>query len=120
MDDISEDDLKKAEDAITSKILGLFPESLQKLSLDYTNYHTFISSFNKRCDIAQRGHNKQKRNDLRQVSLAIVTLKDFGIPLFSHVYKGNVNDQGEFRKYIQLLKERLPDDAREDLSDHCI
>ena len=116
MDDISEDDLKKAEDAITSKILGLFPESLQKLSLDYTNYHTFISSFNKRCDIAQSGHNKQKRNDLRQVSLAIVTLKDFGIPLFSHVYKGNVNDQGEFRKYIQLLKERLPDDAREDLT----
>lgn len=116
MDEISEGDLERAEDVITSKLLELFPASVQKLSLDYTNYHTFISSFNERCEIAQRGHNKQKRNDLRQVSLAIVALKDFGIPLFSHVYKGNVNDKVEFKKYIKLLKARLSENIQEELT----
>jgi len=45
---------------------------------------------------------------LRQYSLALVTTKDSGLPLYSHIYEGNKNDQTVFSKYIGVLKERIP------------
>jgi len=36
-----------------------------------------------------RGHNKQHRGDLRQVSLGMLVSTDFHVPLFHHVYTGN-------------------------------
>ncbi|MCL1790675.1 MAG: IS1634 family transposase [Peptococcaceae bacterium] len=108
MDEITEENLRDAEDAIIAKVLEKYPTSMERLALDYTNYFTYISTGNDACTLAQRGKNKQKRHDLRQCSLAIVTAKDLGIPLFSHVYEGNHNDQTEFGEYVQLLKERLP------------
>ena len=75
VDDISEMDLVKAEDAVTKRILELYGFSLERIALDYTNYYSYISSTNDRCTIAKRGHNKQKRNDLRQYSLALITTK---------------------------------------------
>ena len=109
MDDITEEDLMNAEDAITKKILGLYDFELDKIALDYTNYFSYISSANEKCTIAKRGKNKQKRNDLKQYSMALVTTKEMGLPLFSHIYEGNTNDQTEFYQYINLLKSRIPD-----------
>jgi transposase len=109
MHDITEDELAKAEDAIVQKIFSTYNFGLHKIALDYTNYFSYISSANEKCEIAKRGHNKQKRNDLRQYSLALVTTREAGLPLFSHVYEGNKNDQTEFYEYISLLKKRIPD-----------
>ena len=73
MDNISESELAKAEDAIVQKIFTEHNFNLEKIALDYTNYFSYISSSNDRCELAQRGHNKQKRNDLRQYSMALIT-----------------------------------------------
>ena len=108
MDGISEQELQKAEDTISGHLLERYQVSLDRIALDYTNYFTFIASDNTRNTIAKRGRNKQKRHDLRQCSLAIVTTKDFGIPLYSHVYEGSCNDLTEFTVYVKLLKERIP------------
>jgi len=108
MDGITEDELAEAEDTITKKILEIYDFELEKIALDYTNYFSYISSTNDKCKLAQRGHNKQKRNDLKQFSMALVTTKEMGLPLCSHVYEGNTNDQTEFRYYINLLKKRIP------------
>ena len=108
MDDINEVDLMKAEDAITKKILESYDFDLEKIALDYTNYFSYISSTNEKCTIAIRGKNKQKRNDLRQYSMALITTKEMGLPLCSHIYEGNTNDQTEFFNYINLLKSRIP------------
>ena len=108
MDDISEQELQQTEDSISGYLLERYQVSLDKIALDYTNYFTYIASDNNRSTIAKRGRNKQKRHDLRQCSLAIVTTKDFGIPLFSHVYEGNRNDLTEFPVYVKLLKKRIP------------
>ena len=99
MDGITESELSKAEDAITKKILSLYDFGLEKIALDYTNYFCYISSTNDKCTIAKRGHNKQKRNDLRQYSMALITTKEMGLPLCSHIYEGNINDQTEFPYY---------------------
>jgi transposase len=109
MHDITEDELAKAEDAIVQNIFSTYNFGLDKIALDYTNYFSYISSVNKKCEIAKRGHNKQKRNDLRQYSLALITTKEAGLPLCSHVYEGNKNDQTEFHEYMGLLKKRIPD-----------
>jgi len=108
MDDITENELAKAEDAITKKILDLYDFKLEKIALDYTNYFSYISSTNDKCTLAKRGHNKQKRNDLKQYSMALITTKEMGLPLCSHIYEGNTNDQTEFRYYVDLLKKRIP------------
>lgn len=86
----------------------MYDFEFEKIALDYTNYFSYISSSNYRCDIAKRGHNKQKRNDLRQYSLALITTKESGLPLCSHIYEGNKNDQTEFYEYVNLLKNRIP------------
>ena len=116
MDGISDDQLCIAEDIITSKVLDLFPVDIDKLALDYTNYYTYIDTQNLRNEIAQRGKNKQKRNDLRQCSLAVVVVKDLSIPLYSHVYKGNVNDQTEFIEFTRMLKKRLPKESQKNIT----
>ena len=108
MNDITEDDISKAEDAIIKKVFSLYNFGIEKIALDYTNYYTYISSSNEKCDIAKRGRNKQKRHDLRQFSLAIVTTKESGLPLCSHIYEGNKNDQTVFSEYMDILKQRIP------------
>jgi transposase len=108
MDEIAPEELYKAEDALTERILSKYNIGLDKIALDYTNYFTYISSSNEKSTLARRGKNKQKRHDLRQCSLAVVTTKELGLPLFSHVYEGNKNDITGFKEYINLLKERMP------------
>ena len=73
MDGVTEDEVDAAQRAIVAELGRLFPGDLGSLHLDYTNYHTWIDSRNGRCTICLRGHNKQKRNDLRQFALAMLT-----------------------------------------------
>ena len=108
MDGITESELAKAEDAIIQKIFKSYDFSLEKIALDYTNYFSYISSSNDKSELAKRGHNKQKRNDLRQYSLALITTRESGLPLFSHIYEGNKNDKTIFPVYLTILKERIP------------
>ena len=109
MDGITEEDIARAEDAIMQKIFALYDFGLEKVALDYTNYYTYISSNNDKCDIAKRGRNKQKRHDLKQYSLALITTKESGLPLCSYIYEGNKNDQTAFAEYMRILKKRIPD-----------
>src|SRR5271157_4054469 len=70
MDMISLEDIEKIQDLITRKIKTEFSLDAKTLLFDSTNFFTYINTHNTRNDIAQRGRNKQKRTDLRQVSLA--------------------------------------------------
>ena len=108
MSDITEGEIAQAEDALVQRILSLYQLGVEKIALDYTNYHTYINSTNERCELAQRGRNKQRRHDLRQYSMALVTTKELGLPLCSYIYEGNKNDQTAFSEYMRLLKQRIP------------
>jgi len=109
MDGITEKELKDCEDAIRDHIFGLYSFSVENLILDYTNYHSYIATTNEQNTLAERGHNKQKRYDLRQFSLAVVTTKDVLFPMCSHVYEGNINDQSVFPVYLDQIIERIPE-----------
>jgi transposase len=107
MDGITTEMLRKAEDTLLEKIMSIYNITSEKLSLDYTNYFSYIATGNKKSSLAKRGKNKQKRNDLRQYSLALVTSKEYGMPMYSHVYEGNHADKTEFSIYLEEVKKRF-------------
>jgi transposase len=74
---------------------------LSSLLYDGTNFYTFIDTFNVRCEIGQRGKNKQGRSNLRQVSYALFCCTDGHMPLFYDVYEGNRNDAKQFPQMLQ-------------------
>ena len=107
MDCIPEKSIEKIELEILQKTLELFPLQGGTLLYDTTNFYTFIDSTNERCEIAQRGRNKQKRHDLRQVGLALAVAQENYIPLLHLTYKGNMSDCTVFAKIITSIKKRM-------------
>lgn len=109
MDCLPIDSIEKIESEVLQKVSEIYGIEDDTLLFDTTNFHTFIATTNKNNSIAQRGKNKQKRNDLRQIGLAMaVTRRDF-LPLFHLTYQGNINDSKIFREFVGKLKKRLKD-----------
>jgi transposase len=106
MDALSRDDLVEIERRITARVVEIFGIDLSGLVLDMTNFATFIDSANDRAPIAQRGHAKQKRTDLRLVGLGLVVSTDGGIPLLSHAYAGDRPDVTQFPMMVAELVQR--------------
>ena len=107
MDAISQDQLKEIERRIVTRMVEVFAVDLSGLVLDMTNFATYIDSGNDRAPIAQRGHAKQKRTDLRLVGLGLVVSTDGGIPLVSHAYSGNRPDVTQFPEMVNELVTRF-------------
>jgi transposase len=102
MDLVSAEDVLECEKQITQRLIQRFQLDLRALVYDGTNFFTYINTRTP-AELPQRGHNKQKRGDLRQVSLGLLVSADFHIPLFHKVYAGNVNDSTEFRSITEEL-----------------
>jgi transposase len=77
------------------------------LAYDTTNFYTYIASTNQRNQLAQRGHNKQGRHNLRQVGLSYVLDGENGLSLCHHVYPGNVADVEEFPTALARITRML-------------
>ncbi|MGH9637655.1 MAG: IS1634 family transposase, partial [Candidatus Angelobacter sp.] len=73
------------------------------LAYDTTNFYTYIASNNTRNELAQRGHNKQGRHNLRQVGLSYVLDGENGLSLCHHAYRGNVADGEEFSTSLSRM-----------------
>ena len=73
------------------------------LLFDQTNYYTFIDTFNERCTLAQRGANKQKRKNLRQVGYMLMVTKNYHIPVLYLCYQGNHNDITSFKDNLDQV-----------------
>jgi len=103
MDLVSEKAIDSVQDGLAKRIEKEFGLDGSTLLYDTTNFFTFISTVNDRNDIAQRGHSKAKRHDLRQVGLALLVTGDYQIPLFHRVYAGNVVDVSLFASMVKNL-----------------
>jgi transposase len=107
-----QDDLDRAQ----RRLLALWKEremvSHRLLSYDATNFYTFVASTT-RNTIAQRGHNKQGRHNLRQIGLSYVVDGIHGLSLCHHVYLGNLTDTEEFSNSLPRLLRFLDDNRIE-------
>jgi len=92
MDMISQQAIESLQDQLVARIHSVFGIDPRILLYDTTNFFTFLATSNGRAVLAQRGHSKAKRHDLRQVGLALLVSKDFQIPLLHRVYPGNTAD----------------------------
>jgi transposase len=106
MDAISSEHLVEIERRVTARMVETFEIDLSGLVLDMTNFATYIDSANDRAPIAQRGHAKQKRTDLRLVGLGLVVSTDGGVPLLSHTYAGDRPDVTQFGSMVAELAQR--------------
>jgi transposase len=106
MDQLDTDKLARVERAISTAMVTEFGLDLSALALDMTNFATFIDTGNDKAPIAQRGHAKQKRNDLRLVGLGLVVTRDGAIPIASHTYAGNRPDVTQFSTVLDELTAR--------------
>ncbi len=107
MDALPEKSIPKVEDDLLKKVMNVFDIKSDTLFFDTTNFYTYIATTNTHCTIAQRGKNKQKRSDLRQVGMALVVTREDIIPLFHHSYRGNMNDTVVFKTVIGSIKQRI-------------
>jgi transposase len=96
MDLISEEHINLIQEKVVAYMKKVFKINPKVILYDTTNFFTYIATNNNRNTIAQRGRQKQKRHDLRQVGLALLVSKEFQIPLFHRTYQGNLSDQGLF------------------------
>ena len=102
-----EDDLERAQSALLSCWKDRQMVSRRVLAYDTTNFYTWTASTNQRNRLAQRGHNKQGRHNLRQVGLSYVLDGEHGISLCHHVYAGNVPDVEELPEALERLVKML-------------
>jgi transposase len=107
MDDLGQTELADIERRIVATMVEAFDVDLSGLVLDMTNFATYIGSGNDRAPIAQRGHAKQKRADLRIIGLGLVVSTDGGVPLVSHAYPGNLPDVSQFKTMVDELVARF-------------
>ena len=105
LDFLQEADIQAIESELATRLIQRFQLSLHTLVYDGTNFFTYLDT-NNPATLPARGHNKQKRSDLRQVNLGMLVSTDFHVPLFHKVYTGNVNDSTEFKTISQELQER--------------
>jgi len=107
MDALPVNHIEFIEQELVKKAFELYSIDKGSLFFDTTNFFTYIHTTNERCAIAKRGRNKQKRNDLRQVGLALVVTQKDMMPLFHLTYEGNRHDSKVFNSIIEKLKERM-------------
>src|SRR6266480_233541 len=102
MDQITAKHMAAFEKQMNQRLIERLHLDLRALVYDGTNFFTYINTRTP-SELPQRGHNKQKRGDLRQVSLGLLVSTDFHIPLLHWVYAGNVADSVQFRSVTEEL-----------------
>jgi transposase len=112
MDAVSDQAIADMERELVDRLLQTVALDLRAILYDTTNFATFIHTLNDRNALAQRGHAKSKRHDLRLVGLALVVTRTFGIPLMHETYAGNVNDSAQLGSLTLQLAERYRQLAR--------
>lgn len=107
MDAVPAAALAAIEEAIVRRVVQQERIAPDILFYDTTNFFTFIDSTNTRPTLPRRGHNKQKRHDLRQLGLALVVSRDGQLPLFHLLYEGDRPDVRLFPEVLTSLRTRV-------------
>lgn len=111
MDLVEESHIQAIEKILSERLVERFKLSLRSLVYDGTNFFSYINTRNP-AKLPKLGHNKQKRNDLRQVNLGLLVSTDFHVPLFHCIYEGNINDSTQFKTISEELNKRYVELAR--------
>lgn len=99
--------LADIEQELVREVVGIEQLEVEALAYDTSNFYTHIATTNIRTQLAQRGHNKQGRHDLRQLGLALVVDQATQLPLAHALYEGARSDMRSFAEFLKPVRERL-------------
>jgi transposase len=100
-DRISEKDIEQISSLFFKKIAGIERPATGCFLFDTTNYYTYMASKTE-SELAARGKNKEGKDWLRQVGVALLVSRDSELPLFYREYEGNRHDS---KVFFRLLTE---------------
>jgi len=112
MELLSQEKIEAISQALSRRLIDAFHVDLSSLVFDCTNFDTFLDTENS-SQLAQRGHAKSKRSDLRIVGLALLVSVDFHVPLLWKVYPGQQHDSQTFAQVLNELTTRYQALARD-------
>lgn len=101
---VGDRELEQAQLAIAKAVVARFELSADVLAFDTTNFDTHIATLTQG-EIAQRGHAKSKRRDLRVVGLGVLVSETGHVPLLYRTYAGNGSDQSVLTACLSGLAE---------------
>lgn len=113
MDSVPEKALATIEQRIVAAALAAEQIPLKVIAYDTTNFFTHLETGNTASQLAQRGHNKQRRHDLRQLGLALMVSEEGQIPLGHTLYEGSRADVKSFAAQLEPLRQRLASLSRQ-------
>jgi transposase len=99
--------LADIEHELVREVIRIEQLEVEALAYDTTNFYTHIGTTNRRAQLPQRGHNKQGRDDLRQLGLALVVDQSTQLPLAHALYAGGRSDMRSFAEFLKPVRERL-------------
>lgn len=94
------------EESLIGNLQSRYDLSDEVLFYDTTNFFTYIDE-PVRARLPQTGHNKDSHHHCKQVGLAMCVEKEWGIPLFHALYRGNAHDSKTFAGLVDDLLARL-------------
>src|SRR5271157_456788 len=104
---LDQETIRNIEQDLCKVVLSTFDKIPDCFLFDPTNFFTYIREHVKKT-IAQRGHNKKKRNDLRQINASLlVTSDDYNVPIMHETYEGNINDATHFKDVLGRIEGRF-------------
>jgi len=103
LDDAVMREMENSLAQILTEHFSLEPESVL---YDTTNFFTYIEAATPSA-LAATGHNKDCHHHLRQVGLALCVDKQWGIPFFHRVYRGNSQDSNTFSDLVDELIDQI-------------
>lgn len=89
---VTDEQIERAQVAVAKAAVSRFELSADVLAFDSTNFDTYIATRTP-CELAQRGHAKSKRADLRVVGMGLLASETGHVPLLHRIYPGNGSDQ---------------------------
>lgn len=101
---LNETAIENIENDLIKIFIERFNIHPENILFDESNFSVFFDVTNP-SKLAQYGHSKSKRYDLRQINLALLVTKEFGIPLKHHTYPGNINDKTEIKSISKRIIE---------------
>lgn len=109
---LSDEDAAEAPlDEVQQRLVGLWRTQQRVgprlLAYDTTNFYTYFATTNTRSKLAQRGHNKQGRHNLRQIGLSFVLDGEHGLSLCHRLYRGDTPDVVEVGTTVQRVARLL-------------
>lgn len=107
MDSVPLAAVERIEQRLVATVIAAEQIPLQVIAYDSTNFFTHLDTTNTRSQLAQRGHSKQRRHDLRQLGLALMVSEEGQIPLGHSLYQGSRVDVKSFAALLEPLRRRL-------------